>query len=73
MRRMLVPLNHGKEPVEMRVTARELGSSKNALEVRDPWTSQSRSITEGVISARAEVHDVAMLRTPPSPDPAAPL
>jgi len=55
---------------EMRVTAGELGSSKNALEVRDLWTRQTRSITDGVISARVEGHGVAMLRTHSSPDPA---
>ena len=73
MRGMPVPLNHGKEPVGIRVTARELGSSKNALEARDLWTGQRRSITEGVISACVEGHGVAMLRTPRSQDPASPL
>jgi alpha-galactosidase len=64
----VVLLNRGKEPAEMRVTAGELWSSKNALEVRDLWTGQSRSITDGVIAARVEGHGVAMLRTRPSPD-----
>jgi hypothetical protein len=46
----------------MRVTAAELGLSKNMLEARDLWTGQKRSITDGVISARVEGHGVAMLR-----------
>jgi alpha-galactosidase len=58
----VVLLNRGKEPAEMRVTAAELGASKNALEVVDLWTGQRRSITDGVLSARVEGHGVAMLR-----------
>ena len=58
----VVLLNRGKEPAEMRVTAGELGSAKNALEVRDLWTGQKRSITDGVISARVEGHGLAMLQ-----------
>jgi alpha-galactosidase len=58
----VVLLNRGKEPAEMRVTAGEVGSAKNALEVRDLWTGQRWSITDGVISARVEGHGVAMLR-----------
>jgi hypothetical protein len=59
-------LNRGKEPAEMRVTAGDLGSLKNSLEVRDLWVGQRQSITDGVISARVEGHGVAMLRTRPS-------
>jgi hypothetical protein len=59
---VVVLLNRGKEPAEMRVTAGELGSSKNALEVRDLWTGQKWSITDGIISARVEGRGVAMLR-----------
>ncbi len=66
----VVLLNRGKEPAEMRVTAGEVGSAKNALEVRDLWTGQNWSITDGVLSARVEGHGVAMLRLRPSPHPA---
>ena len=48
----VVLLNRGKEPAEMRVTAAELGLAKKALEVRDLWTGEKRSITDGVLSAR---------------------
>ena len=65
----VVLLNRGKEPAEMRVTTGELGSPKNAFEVRDLWTGQESSITNGVISARVEGHGVAILRTRPSPEP----
>lgn len=58
----VVLLNRGKEPAEMRVTAAELGLSKDALEAQDLWTGQRRSIRDGVISARVEGHAVAMLR-----------
>jgi hypothetical protein len=47
---MRVPRNRGKEPAGMRVTAGELGSSKNALEVRNFWAGQKRSIIDGVVS-----------------------
>jgi alpha-galactosidase len=67
----VVLLNRGKEPADMRVTAAELGTSKNTLEVCDLWTGQKSSITNGVISAHVEGHGVAMLRlaTPPESKP----
>jgi alpha-galactosidase len=58
----VVLLNRGKEAAEIRVTAADLGRSKQALAVRDLWTGQEQSITNGVISARVEGHGVAMLR-----------
>jgi alpha-galactosidase len=58
----VVLLNRGKEPAEMRVTVAELGASKNAFEARDLWTGQTRSVTDGVVSARVEGHGVAMMR-----------
>jgi alpha-galactosidase len=71
----VVLLNRGEEPTEMRVTAGELGWSKQALEARDLWTGQRRSVTDGVISARVQGHGVAMFRlmpgtgTKPAPGP----
>jgi alpha-galactosidase len=58
----VVMLNRGKQPAEMRVTAGELGWSKNALEVRNLWSGQRLSITDGIISVPVEGHGVAMLR-----------
>jgi hypothetical protein len=58
----VVLLNRGKTPADMKVTAAELGLAKKVFEVRDLWSGEKRSITDGVISARVAGHGVVMVR-----------
>jgi hypothetical protein len=46
----------------MRFTATELGLSKGAVDVRDLWTGQSRTVADGIVTSRVEGHGVTLLR-----------
>lgn len=58
----VVLLNRGGKAADMRVTAAELGLAQKSFELRDLWTGEKRSVSDGVISARAESHGVVMVR-----------
>jgi alpha-galactosidase len=55
-------LNRSTDPAQMRFTATELGLSKGAVDVRDLWTGQSRTVADGIVTSRVEGHGVTLLR-----------
>jgi alpha-galactosidase len=59
-------LNRGEAPADVRVTAAELGLGNGAIEARNVWTGQSQRIADGVVRARVDPHEVALMRVRPA-------